>query len=158
MWPWEITLPESDNLDSWLYQGPHLFAALYRLYKASFWGVGIHIGSNHPIYPKGFRVSFLKLPTHLQDKIFEKICNDGEGFNEIIINKGYPRLRVVLRFMFLIYRQHKFENFLVNKFGYGCWNGGLFTSTEVCFNYGPFDPVSPFVCPHVELTAKRVKT
>ena len=59
MWPWEFTPPELDSSDSWLYQGPHLFAALYRFYKASFWGVGIHIGPTHPIYPKGFRVSFL---------------------------------------------------------------------------------------------------
>ena len=105
----------------------------YRFYKAYFWRVGIHIGPNHPIYPKGFRVSFLKLPNHLQEKIFEKIWNKGEGFNEIIINADYPRLRVDLKFMFLIYRQHKFENFPVNKFEYGCWNGGLFTSTEARF-------------------------
>ena len=107
--------------------------------RFSFWGVGIHIGPNHPIYPKGFRVSFLELPNHLQEKIFEKIWNKGGGFNEIII-KGYPRLRLDLRFMFLIYRQHKSENFLINKCGYGCWNGGLFTSTEARFNNGPFDP------------------
>ena len=62
------------------------------------------------------------------------------GFNEIIIDKGYPRLRVDLRFLFLIYCQHKAKNFPINKFGYGCWNGGLFTSNEARFYYEPFDP------------------
>ena len=56
---------------------------------------------------------------------FEKIWDKGEGFNEIIINHGYPRLRVDLRFIFLVYSQHKAVNFLVDKFSYGCWNGGL---------------------------------
>lgn len=141
MWPWESIPPKSETSeDDWLYQGSHLFTALYRFYKASFWGVGIHIGPNHPIYPKGFRDNFLKLPLHLQSKIFEKVWNDGEGFNEIIINHGYPRLRVDLRFMFLVYSQHKAENFPANQFGYGCWNGGTYTKNEARFYYGPFAP------------------
>ena len=140
MWPWELKPQWLNTLESELYQGPYLFTALYRFYKASFWGVGIHIGPNHPIYPKGFVANFLNLPTHLQDKILETIWNKGEGFNEIIINNGYPRLRVDLRFMFLIYSQHKLESFPITKFGYGCWNGGLFTSSEARFYYGPFDP------------------
>lgn len=140
MWPWEYIPPKSDNSDDWLYQGSHLFTALYRFYKASFWGVGIHIGPNHPIYPKGFRNNFLELPIHLQSKIFEIVWNNGEGFNEIIINKGFPKLRVDLRFMFLVYSQHKAETFPANKFGYGCWNGGTFTKRAARFYYGPFDP------------------
>ena len=32
--------------------------------------------------------------------------------------------------MFLVYNQHKAKKILVNKFGYGCWNGGLFTKNE----------------------------
>ena len=140
MWPWEFTPPKSDNSDTWLYQGPHLFAALYRFYKASFWGVGIHIGPNRPIYSKGFRVNFLKLPTYLQEKMFEKVWNNGEGFNEIIINHGNPRLRVDLWLMFLVYSQHKAENFPTSKFGYGCWNGSFFTRNEAPFDYGPFNP------------------
>ena len=140
MWPWEYIPPKSDNSDDWLYQGSHLFTALYRFYKASFWGVEIHIGPNHPIYPKGFRNNFLELPIHLQSKIFEIVWNNGEGFNEIIINKGFPKLRVDLRFMFLVYSQHKAETFLANKFGYGCWNGGTFTKRAARFYYGPFDP------------------
>ena len=142
MWLWEFTPPVDVSSDEWLYQGPHLFAALYRFYKASFWGVGIHIGPNHPIYPKGFLTNFLNLPQHLQETIFEKIWNQGKGFNDIIIHRGYPRLRVDLRFMFLVYSQHKTENFPANKFGYGCWNGGLFTKEEARFYYGPFDPCS----------------
>jgi hypothetical protein len=43
-------------------------------------------------------------------------------------------------FMFMVYSQHKVDNFPVKKFGYGCWNGGLFTREEACFNYGPIDP------------------
>ena len=30
--------------------------------------------------------------------------------------------------------------FLVNKFGYSCWNGEQYTSFEACPTYGPFDP------------------
>lgn len=142
MWPWELTPQRVSTLESELYEGPHLFTALYRFYKASFWGVGIHIGPNHPIYPKGFLGNFRNLPIHLQERILNKIWNNGEGFNEIIINKGYPRLRVDLRFLFLIYSQYQADNFPINKFGYGCWNGGLFTSTEARFFYGPFDPCS----------------
>jgi hypothetical protein len=147
MWPWEFTPPQALNFDSWLYQGPHSFAALYYFYKASFWGVGIYIGPNHPIYPKGFRANFFKLPHHLQENTFEKIWNKGEGLNEIIINHGYPRLRVDLRFMFLIYNQHKVDNFPVNKFGSGCWNGGFFTKEVVGFNYSPFDPCATINIP-----------
>ena len=156
MWPWELT-PEDVSSDDWLYQGPHLFAALYRFYKASFWGVGIHIGPNHPIYPKGFRVNFLKLPHHLQEKIFEKVWNHGEGFNEIIINRGYPRLRVDLRFMFLVYSQHKADNFPVNKFGYGCWNGGTLTKNEARFYYGTFNPCTSVNIPDFSDTSFKGK-
>ena len=107
MWPWELKPQWLNTLESELYKGPYLFTALYCFYKASFWGVGIHIGPNHPVYPKGFVANFLNLPTHLQERILERIWNNGEGFNEVIINKGHPRLRVDLRFLFLIYSQHK---------------------------------------------------
>ena len=124
-----------------------MFTALYRFYTTSFWGVGIHVGPNHHIYSKGFRTNLLKLPIHLQEKNFEKIWNNGEGFNGIIINNGYPRLRVDLWFMFLLYSQHKAENFPANKFGYGCWNGGTFTKSEARFYYGPFDPCTSVKIP-----------
>ena len=140
MWPWEPKPTELDTLDCWFYEGAHLFTALYRFYKTSFWGVGIHIGPNHPIYPKGFLTNFFNLPNHLQEKILDKVWRNGEGFNEIVIYKGYPRLRVDLRFLFLIYNQYKTENFPINKFGYGCWNGSLFSRTEARFTYGPYDP------------------
>ena len=42
--------------------------------------------------------------------------------------------------MFLVYSQHKSENFPANKFGYGCWNGSIFTSNEARFDNGPFNP------------------
>ena len=147
MWPWEFTPPEVISSDDWLDQGPHLFAILYRFYKASFWGVGIHIGLNHPIYPKGIRVNFLNLSFHLQEKIFEKIWNQGEGFNEIIINRSYPRLRVDLMFMFMVYSQHKADNFPADKFGYGCWNGGFFTKNEARFYYDHFNPCASINTP-----------
>ena len=133
MWPWESIPPKSESYDDWLYQGSHLFTALYCFYKASLWGVEILIRPNHPIYPKGFQNNFLKLLLHLQSKIFMKIWNIGEGFIEIFINNSYLRLRVDLQFMFLVYSQHKAKNFLANKFGYGCWNGGTFTKKEACF-------------------------
>jgi hypothetical protein len=155
MWPWEYIPPKSGCADSWLYQGPHLFAALYRFYKASYWGVGIHIGPNRPVYPKGFRVNFLKLPHHLQENIFQRIWNQGEGFNEIIIKRGHPQLRVDLRFMFLVYSLHKADNFPINKFGYGCWNGGLYTKNEAIFNYGPFDPCSSVNIPDFSDTSLK---
>ena len=140
MWLWELNPQELNTLESELYKGPHFFTALYRFYKASLWGVGIHIGPNHLIYPKGFLANFFNLPIHLQEKILNKIWNNGEGFNEMFIKKGYPRLRVDLRFLFLIYNQHKVDNFPISKFGYGCWNGGFFTSNKAHFYYGPFDP------------------
>ena len=59
MWPWELKPQELSTLDSELYQGSHLFAALCRFYKASFWGAGIHMGPNHPIYLQGFLANFL---------------------------------------------------------------------------------------------------
>ena len=58
----------------------------------------------------------------------------------MIINKRCMRLSVDLRFFILIYSQHKAENFPINKFGYGCWNGGQFTAFGARFYYGPFDP------------------
>ena len=73
MWPWELKPQELSTLDSELYQGPHLFDALYHIYKASFWGIGIHIGPTHPsiqidswpislIYPFTFENRFWKRP------------------------------------------------------------------------------------------------
>ena len=125
----------------------------------------IFLGSRnpyHPIYPKGFRTNLLKLPIHLQEKIFEKIWNNGEGFNGIIINNSYPRLRVDLRFMFLLYSQHKAKIFPANKFGYGCWNGGTFTKSEARFHYGPFDPCTSVwtfrISPILPLKAKNLST
>lgn len=88
---------------------------------------------------KGFRTNFIKLPIHLQEKIFEKIWNNGVDCNEITISNGYPRLRVDLRFMFSVYNQHKAKKNLANKYGYGCWNGGTFTKSEARFYYGLFD-------------------
>ena len=140
MWPWESQPPTGCSLDNDLYEGPYLFAALYRFYRAAFWGYGIHIGPNHPIYPKGFLVNFLNLPLHIQEKIVEIVWNDGKGFNNIIIHKGYPRLRVDLRFLFLIYSPLKEKTFPLNKFGYGCWNGGQITPTDARFDYGAFEP------------------
>ena len=78
----------------------------------------------------------------------DKLWNNNEGFDEIIINKGYPRLRVDPISLFLIYSHHKVENFPINKFGYGCWNGGFFTSNEAWFYYGPFDPCASVNIPH----------
>jgi hypothetical protein len=87
MWPWGLHPQGLSTRESEVYKEPHLFTALHRFYKESFWGVGIHIGPNHPIYPKIFLANFLNLPTHLQVKISEKIWNNGEGFNEVVINK-----------------------------------------------------------------------
>lgn len=52
MWPWEFKPPTGNFLDNNLYEGPYLFVALYRFYKATFWGNGIHIGPNRPIYQR----------------------------------------------------------------------------------------------------------
>jgi hypothetical protein len=158
MWPWELKPRGLSTSENELYEGPHLFTALYRFYKASFWGVGIHIGPNHPVYPKGFLTSFLNLPTHLQEKILNTVWNNGEDFNEIIIRKGYPRLRVDLRFMFLIYSQHKADSFPISKFGYGCWNGGLFSKNQARFYYGPFDPCSSVNIPEFSESSLQGKT
>ena len=76
----------------------------------------------------------------MQDKILDIVWENGRDFNEIKIRKGHPELRVDLRILFLIYGHHKSENFPVNRFGYGCWNGGAYTSTEARFVYGAFDP------------------
>lgn len=140
MWPWEVQPPEANHLESWFFTGPHLFAALYRFFKASFWGVGIHIGPNRLKYPKGFLQHFLALPLHLQERILSEVWKNGEDFNEVIIYQGYPRLRVDLRFLFLIYAQHKQVNSPANYLGYGCWNGGQTTRDEAAFKYGAFDP------------------
>ena len=140
MWPWEVKREELNNLESWFFTGPHLFAALYRFYKTAFWGAGILIGPNKPIYPEGFLANFLNLPSHVQETILDLVWQNGEGFNKIIIHKGHPRLRVALRFLFLIYAHHKGENFPVSKYGYGCWNGGPYNSKDARFVYGPFDP------------------
>ena len=75
MWPWELKPQKLNTLDNWMCQGQHLFAALYCIYKTSFWGTEIHIGPKHPVYLKGFLVKFLNLPTHLQEMFLEKLWN-----------------------------------------------------------------------------------
>lgn len=147
MWPWEVKRDDLNQGESWFFKGPHLFAALHRFFKASFWGTGVHIVPGKPVYPKGFLNNFLNLPPHLQEKILNVVWQNGDGFNEVVIYKGHPRLRLDLRFLFLIYAHHKTENFPVNKFGYGCWNGGVYTKTEARFTYGTFDPSASIKIP-----------
>lgn len=54
-----------------------MFATLHCFYKASFWGVGIHIGPNTPIHLKYFLINTLNIPSHLQDQIWEKVWKVG---------------------------------------------------------------------------------
>lgn len=124
MWSWDLNWEELNSLESWFYRGPHLFVALYYFYKASFWGAWIHIGPKILVFPNGFVDNFLNLPLHLQDKILEIVWQNDENFNEIVILKRHPQLRVDLRFLFLVYGHHKTKNFPINKFGYGFWNSG----------------------------------
>ena len=147
MWIMEHKPKGLNTLDSCFYRGPHLFVALYRSYKALFWEVGICTRQYTPVYPKGFLDNFLNLPLHLQYKILEKVWVDGEGFNENVIHKGYPKLRVDTRFLFLIYGYHRTKTFLVNKLGYSCWNGGQCTSIEAHFHHGPFDSCASLTIP-----------
>lgn len=85
-------------MDSWFYEGLYLFDALYYFYKASFWGVEIYIRPDHPIYPKIFLANFLNFPIHLQENILDEVWRNRDDFNEIMIHKGYLRLRIDLRF------------------------------------------------------------
>lgn len=61
-----------DNLDSWFYKD-HIYLMLGIGFKPHFWGARIHIGPNHPIYPKGILVNFLNLLAHLQEKILDEV-------------------------------------------------------------------------------------
>lgn len=76
----------------------------------------------------------------MQNKIIERVWHNGDNFNEIVIHKGYPILRVDTRFIYLIYGYHRTKNFPINFFRYGCWNGGHFTSSKAPFKYGSYDP------------------
>lgn len=114
MWPWEVKREGVNNLESWFFTGPHLFATMYRSYKASLWGTKIHIGRNRLKYPKGFLQHFLALTFHLQERILNEVWKNGKDFNEVIIFQGHPRLRVNLRFLFFVYVQHKQVNFPAN--------------------------------------------
>jgi hypothetical protein len=88
---------------------------------------------------KDSELIFLNYPITFKNLFVDKIWKKSEGFDEIIINHVYPQLRMDLMFMFIVYSQHKVDNFPVNKFNYGCWNGGLFTKEEAHYNHGPFD-------------------
>ena len=72
MWPWESIPPKSECSDDWLYQGSHLFTALYRFYKASFWGVGIHIGPITLYTLKDFEAISLNYPFTFKKRFLRK--------------------------------------------------------------------------------------
>ena len=66
--PWEVT---KDNVNS-VFEGPHLFAALYRVYRGAYYGSGFQMsGSPLELGPE-FQTNFDQLPIELKRLILFK--------------------------------------------------------------------------------------
>ena len=93
---------ERSTHDSWVYQRPHLFAALYHYYKASFWGLKFILDQTTQFIQQDFWSTYLIYPPIYKNVICNFLGTIVSFLMKSISTMGYSRFRVDLRFSFLI--------------------------------------------------------
>jgi hypothetical protein len=117
--PWEVT---KDNLNKF-FEGPHLFSALYRVYRGAYYGQGFQLSGSSLRINDEFQESFDQLPIELKRLILSKVRQSGKHFNALRVNKGELLLPIKLQFLFAQYGRFKKNT---QPFIYKCfcaWNG-----------------------------------
>ena len=134
-WCWQVT----GTFDEDLYSKGYLFSALYRLFRAGYWGNGLYITPNRVSIPREFRELFLTLPLDIQENIVNRIWNAGKEYSEIIVRNNHPVIPLSLKFLFSLYGRLKHTTTPIIPRGFGAWNGGKISRTEYRFVYGKPD-------------------
>jgi hypothetical protein len=67
--PWEVTKEILSNF----FEGPHLFSALYRVYRGAYYGEGFQLSGSPLKINKEFQQSFDQLPIELRRLILSKV-------------------------------------------------------------------------------------
>jgi hypothetical protein len=131
--PWEVN---QENLTNF-FGGPHLFAALYRVYRGAYYGQGFQFCGN---YPKNLLKEILdglnRLPLEVRRIILSKIWENGRQYNVLCVNRGDLFLPLGLHFLFAQYgRVKQATEPLISK-GCGAWNGKKLYDRVYVFEYG----------------------
>lgn len=104
MWPWDQRAKLNNN-DIWFYRGVHNVICLmpYTVFIKPHFGGQEFLQVQITSLSTWVSSHFVNLLLPLRDKILKIIWQDGENFNGIVFLRGHPRLRVNLRFLFLVY-------------------------------------------------------
>jgi hypothetical protein len=129
--PWEVT---KENLNNF-FEGPHLFAALYRVYRGAYYGQGFQLSGTSLKIDNGFQKCFDQLPIELKRLILSKVWESGQHFNTLRFYKGELLLPLKLQFLFAQYGRLKHTTQPLISKGCGAWNGSLLKKSVYVFSY-----------------------
>ena len=132
VYPWEVN---EGNLNNF-FKGPHLFAALYRVYRGAYFGQGFQFVDTPSVWDRGIHNHFDKLPLEIKRLIFSKIWDQGRGYNILIVKKGILFLTRNLHFLFAQYGRLKDKSQYMISRGVGAWNGFKLQDRTYIFHYG----------------------
>ena len=130
--PWEVN---SKNFNKF-FEGPYLFAALYKVYRGAYYGQGFQFNNISPIITIKFIQKFESLPIEIKRTILAKIWNNGKGFNLLGVFKGEILLSLELQFLFIQYKKLRQLTEPLISGGCGAWNGYKLSKTCLIFEYG----------------------
>jgi hypothetical protein len=130
--PWEVN---QENLYNF-FEGPHLFSALYRVYRGAYYGQGFQLIGSPLKTSIPFQERFDQLPIELKRTILSKIWQSGQNLNILRVYKGELLLPVPLQFLFAQHgRLKNTTQSLISK-GFGAWNGYPLKKSIYTFEYG----------------------
>jgi hypothetical protein len=130
--PWEV----NQETLTYFFGGPHLFAALYRVYRGAYYGQGFQFCGNYPKHLKELLSRLNQLPLEVRRIILSKIWDNGRLYNVLCINRSELFLPLGLHFLFAQYGRLKhITQPLISK-GCGAWNGKRLVDRVYLFEYG----------------------
>jgi hypothetical protein len=141
--PWEVT---KENLNNF-FEGPHLFAALYRVYRCAYYGQGFQLSGTSLKIENGFQKCFDQLPIELKRLILSKVWESGQHFNTLRVYNGELLLPLKLQFLFAQYGRLKHTTQPLISKGCGAWNGSLLKKSVYIFSYDTLNLKSKVLIP-----------
>jgi hypothetical protein len=94
--PWEV----NQETLTYFFGGPHLFAALYRVYRGAYYGQGFQFCGNYPKHFKELLSHLNQLPLEVRRIILSKIWDNGRQYNVLCINRSELFLPLGLHFFY----------------------------------------------------------
>ena len=144
MFPWEV---DSSTINK-PYIGPHLFSALYRVYRGAYYGQGFNFCGKPVQLPPNFQTYFDNLPIDIKGIILSKVWNQGLDYNTLLIASGKIYLEHKLHFLFSQYGRLKNITQLKYSKGTGVWNGYIMRENVYKFIYGPKLATGKYLIPN----------